>query len=60
MAQKLQKLEFDFLKILLFFLIAIFFTFIAYKYSNLIINFILIGLYLLIGQISGIYKLIRR
>ncbi|QKF66487.1 MATE family efflux protein [Arcobacter venerupis] len=59
MAQKLQKFEFDYLKIAIFFIIATSFTVISYEYSNLVVNFILISLFLLLGYFSGINKLIR-
>lgn len=59
MAQKLQKFEFDYMKIFLFFISAIGFTVISFYYNSLVVNFLLLGMFASIGQIFGIYKLLR-
>lgn len=59
MAQKLQKFEFDYIKIFLLFILAIGFTVISFYYNSMIVNFLLLGMFALFGQVFGIYKLLR-
>jgi O-antigen/teichoic acid export membrane protein len=59
MAQKLQKFEFDYIKIFLLFVLAIGFTVISFYYNSLVVNFLLLGIFASFGQIFGIYKLLR-
>jgi len=59
MAQKLQKFEVDYLKIISIFILSIFLTFISFWYNSIILNFILLSLFLIYGKFLDIYKMIR-
>lgn len=59
MAQKLQKFEFDYVKIFTLFILAVGFTVISFYYNSLVLNFLLLGLFVSFGQFFGIYKLLR-
>jgi len=59
MAQKLQKFEFNYFKILIIFGIAVLISCICLAYDNIILNIFMIIMFLLYGKILNIYKMIR-
>ena len=59
MAQKMQKFKFNYFQIFTIFTISIIITIISFRYNNILLNFILIGLFLLFGKFLNIYKMLR-
>ena len=61
MAQKLQKLEFNYLHIFTIFGVSIVITWVSFtfNYSNFLLNMILLGAFVMLGKVFKIYELMR-
>jgi len=59
MAQKLQKFEFAYVKMISIFSLALIITFVSFEYNSLILNLFMFSIYLLIGRFINIYKMLR-
>jgi O-antigen/teichoic acid export membrane protein len=59
MAQKLQKFEFDYVKISSIFIMALIITWASFVYNNIVLNIFMLGLFVLFGKFLNIYKMMR-
>jgi len=59
MAQKLQKFEFNYIQIFSMFSAAIIISWASFEYNNVILSIAMIGLFLFVGKLLNIYKLMK-
>jgi len=59
MAQKLHRFEFDYIQISSIFSIALIITWANFKYTNVVLNIFMLGVFLILGKFLNIYKIFR-